>query len=826
MALITRALFGSLLCFAFSVPSVKAQLLIDYSDYQQEPLPPVFYQENQAPAIEVLLDKVLTENVVEPQPEFVQPAKQLTQLEPSKPKAPWQPLFSAFEPQQPKASSNGQDPVDLQADQMQHNEDTGVITASGNVMVQQTGRTLLADQVSYSLDEDKITAEGRVILNDDNGDVHYSNRMELKNKLQDGNVDRLRSFLSDGSRITAKKGKRTGANVTEMKSASYTPCELCADDPDASPPWQIKASKVTHDKEEQKISYQNARFELFGVPVAYTPYFSHTDGTVERKSGFLNPVFGFQSELGSFVGPQYYWNIAPDKDATFGVIAFTDQDPMAFGQWRQRWDNASVEINGSITNSERIRQEDGMNVTLAEEFRGHLTGEALWNMNEKWHSGVNLEWASDDQYMRQYNIRDIGVSTRNVLRNEVFAERFSGRNYAVGRMLAFQDTRVGDNRQNDQPQVLPEVILSYKGEPNSVPVVKGNWEFNGSFLGLRREGESQDMNRFSAEGAWYRHMVSDYGFLTDVRASVRGDLYNTRDRDVAVEGSGQSGTITETRLYPNLNIETSYPVAKEFETMQMVIQPTASLTLSPNIDVNNDIPNEDSEDVQIDASNIFEANRFPGLDRVEDQSRVTYGILTGLYGHEGSKVDLFLGQTHRFSDDDNPFPGGSGLSTQDSDIVGRLSALYGSNTSLDYRFQLDHADFASQRHEVDAIANLGKFTLNGRYLFATGVEGIDLIDTDDNQGREQLRGNLIYRINDTWRVRTGAIQDFGNQAGLRRAELGFDYLGECISLYVLGRRNLVDRATGASQTEVLFRIGLKNLGEFQASGLSIDGSRQ
>lgn len=92
-----------------------------------------------------------------------------------------------------------------------------------------------------------------------------------------------------------------------MESASYTPCEPCKKNPDKPVVWQIKASEVTHDEEEHRISYRNARFELYGVPVAYTPYFSHPDGSIERKSGFLSPTFSLDSELGFSVGTSYYW---------------------------------------------------------------------------------------------------------------------------------------------------------------------------------------------------------------------------------------------------------------------------------------------------------------------------------------------------------------------------------------------------------------------------------------------------------------------------------------------------------------------------------------
>lgn len=711
-------------------------------------------------------------------------------------------------------------PVDLQADSLQHDEQTRTITASGNVMMVQAGRILRADQISYNLQTDKVVATGHVVLNEINGDIHYAERVELEQELKNGFVQGLESYLADGSRFWADEGRRTDGNTTTMEDAAYTPCAPCEDNPDRAPVWQIRAAEVEHDEQEARISYEHAWFEIFGVPVVYTPYFSHPDGSIDRKSGLVAPLAGYKSDLGAFLGSSYYWNVAPDKDMTVGLIAMTDEAPLAHAEWRQRWDNASIELQGGITYSGRTEKKAGEDVEQDEEMRGHVLAGGLWNMNDKWRSGFDIEWVSDDQYIRQYDFDEFDFSDDDVLESEIYAERFSGRSYAVGRLLAFQDIRIREE-QEDQPEVLPEIIASFKGEPGAVPVFKGSWSIDTSFLGLQRGGDDQDMNRFSVQAGWKRRLVSDYGLLTNVEASIRGDAYNTRDRDVATPGSGQDDSNTETRFFPNLHVQSSYPVVRAFETMQATIEPVVALTIAPNIDVNNDIPNEDSQDVQIDASNLFEANRFPGLDRIEDKTKVTYGLRTGLYGYDGSHGDIFLGQSYRLDDDDNPFPEGSGLDQQSSDVVGQISAVYKGDHSLDYRFQLASDNLSSQRHEVDAFSRWNRFELTGRYLFAKALEG-----TDIDESREQIRGSAAYYVSEDWRVRTGATQDLGAQSGLRRAYVGLDYFGQCISLSLTGQRNLTDDATGDSDTEIIFRIGLKNLGEFAASGLRVDSTSE
>src|SRR5690606_34236500 len=121
--------------------------------------------------------------------------------------------------------------------------------------------------------------------------------------MKSGYIKGLLSMLEDGSRFTAAEARHEDGNKTTMTEASYTPCEVCEENPD--PVWQIKADKVVHDKAEKSIKYKNARLELLGVPLAFTPVFAHADPTVKRKSGFLRPRFGWTDEVGTYVENGY-----------------------------------------------------------------------------------------------------------------------------------------------------------------------------------------------------------------------------------------------------------------------------------------------------------------------------------------------------------------------------------------------------------------------------------------------------------------------------------------------------------------------------------------
>ncbi len=695
--------------------------------------------------------------------------------------------------------------MNFDADNLSHDETGQIITATGSVVMTQAGKTVRADKVTYNLKNDTVIGEGNVVFEDVNGDKHYADRVEFQDSMKNGFVQGLQTFLVDGSKFKASSGKHKNGMVTVMKDASYTPCESCEG---KEPLWQIKAAEVKHDKEVHSISYKNARFEVAGVPVAYTPYFSHPDGTVQRKSGFLTPSAGYKSDLGGFVESAYYWSVAPDKDLTVGAMVMTQEAPLLKGEWRQRWENAKLTVAPSISYSSRNSEDDNVKVVVDEELRGNLRADGLWDINEKWRSGLKVDVASDKQYLRQYDFDE-----EDVLENELYAERFSGRDYFAARMLAFQDLRVQEERE-DQPNVLPEIEASFMGEPGSM--LGGRWSLSANALGLVRESDEQDMGRMGVGAGWNRRFVSDFGFVSVLDAQTRAEVYRVSDRRNSDSDPTVDNSSSEARGFGFINGQTSYPVSKPIKNGRVVIEPMVALTVAPNIEIDDDIPNEDSEDVQLDSLNLFEPSRFPGLDRVEDQSHATYGLRTGIYGDDGSFGDVFIGQSHRLQDDDNPFSRGSGLERQQSDVVGQISGAYRKDYRLNYRFQLDNEGFSSERHELEASAKIKNLDLSTRYLFAKALEG-----TEITESREQIENSAAYRFNDEWQLRGSARHDLGEDPGLRRALMGLDYTGQCFSWSVTGERNLTSDVSGDSGTEIMFRIGLKNLGEFETKGINV-----
>lgn len=706
-------------------------------------------------------------------------------------------------------------PVSFDAERLFYDDQMETVVALGDVRLEQAGRVLYADQIIYNVGQDFALAQGNVELHEKEGTIYSADHLELSDQMRIGYVQMLRGTLPDGSRFFAEEGERNqidGDRVI-MNDASYTACPACKKHPEKSPIWQLKAEKVVHHRDEQRISYKNATFDAKGVPIVWLPYFSHPDGTVDQKSGIIDPELGFDSKLGTFAGASYYYALGQDKDLTVGTTIYSDVAPLASAEYRQRFADAEIQARGTLTYSSRTDQIAGEGDNTDKEKRGHIEVDGLWDINNNWRAGFDINLTSDEQYLREYDISD-----EDILENELYVERFSGRNYASGRILGFQDVRVLDER-TDQPNVLPELTASFLGKPNQI--IGGRWAVDLSALELNRDGGGQDLGRVSTKLGWQRHDVTRFGMLTTIDLSAQGDVFYISDLERATDNSGRSRDDTETRFLPKAHVKTSYPFANNIADgrVQAVIEPIASITAAPNIGDQDPIPNEDSEDARIDQSNLFLSNRFPGYDRIEDRSHISYGLNSGLYGLGGSELSTFIGQSYAFDDEDNLFPRGSGLEEQDSDVVATVTAKYRENLEVNYRTQLDNATLRSRRHEVGARLSHERVSLRSYYFYTKPLEGTELTES-----REQYRGSTQIKLADQWYFGAGTVYDLGEDPGLREADFSLEYIGECISIGTFLERDLTSDTSGDSDTELFIRIGLKSLGNFKTSSIALDSS--
>lgn len=682
-------------------------------------------------------------------------------------------------------------PALFKADSVRHDRELGVVVATGNVEITKGERTLLADTVIYNQRTDVVKATGNVSLTEPSGDVMFAEYVELSGDLKDGIVRTIRLRLTDGSRIAAVSGKRTGGIRTEMRKAVYSPCKPCEDHPEATPIWQVKAFKVVHDKARRDIEYNDAFLEFFGIPVAYTPYLSHPDPTVKRRTGILIPTYGSDSELGVILRVPYYFNISPVSDATLTPILTGNEGVVLSGQYRRRFVGGEFLNDVSITRASRENGTTGL--------RGHVDGFTRFDINDSWRGGANIAYASDDTYLRRY-----GFSSRDTLTSRIFSEYFEGRNYGAANFYHFQGLRVNDD-SGQTPIIHPLLDYNYVSEPGRLG---GRWSVDSNLLALTRT-EGTDSRRISVKTGWQVPYTSPIGELYTVFASLQTDGYWV-DEVEKPDGSGLTASGLAGRAFPQIGLDWRLPMARTGSRFSLLAEPILGIVAAPNGGNPDLAPNEDSIDFELDDTNVFNANRFTGIDRVEGGQRIYYGLKTAIYGKSGSSSSVFVGQSYRIRKD-STFAPGSGLEDKFSDIIGRAKISQGSYFDLLYRFRLDKDKLTPRRNELSATLGPAAFRLSTTYTF------VDQGESDEFPDREELSTAVNSRLSKRWSVAINTRRDLSANGGSLNHGAGITYQDDCVKFTGSFSRSFTrDRDVRPSDT-FLFRIELKTLGTVRAA---------
>ncbi|MDD9875960.1 MAG: LPS assembly protein LptD, partial [Magnetovibrio sp.] len=533
----------------------------------------------------------------------------------------------------PSAGAPADQPVHLVADQLQFDRERKIITADGNVEVRYGARQLSADHITYNQNNNVVTAKGNVTLIEPSGEKIFGDTMDVSGDLKDALIHNIGIILQDRSRIAGVNAEHTAGRITNLRKAVYSPCNLCADDPTGPPMWRIKAVKVIHDKDAKVVEYRDAWLEVFGVPVAYTPYFRHPDPTVKGKSGFLFPKFGNSSDFGAVIETPYFWNISPHEDATITPIWMTKEFPVLRAEYRKRMLKGALDFDGSVTDNTADDEFDTEKGELG--VRGHILGKGRFDVDQTWRWGFDLERATDDTYMRRY-----GFSSPASLNSQLFAEGFRRQNYFSVKALAFQGLAANDD-QDEIPIALPLIDFNHFGRRDRLG---GRTNLDLNLLALTRS-EGTDVRRLSVHPSWERPFSTGLGDQYRLTVGLNADLYHVSN----LERSGIDGRFTglSQRAVPYAALDWRMPFIKLDNKISQTIEPVASVVWRPYGGNPDDIPNEDSTDLEFDETNLFDVNRFTGIDRVEGGPRINYGINWGVFGKEGGSTKFFLGQSYR-----------------------------------------------------------------------------------------------------------------------------------------------------------------------------------
>ena len=704
------------------------------------------------------------------------------------------------------ATADDVGPIGFEADRIEYAQDSDTVTASGNVVLRRAGQSARADTITWNQTSGEIVAEGDVRLVDEDGNQLFTDRAELTDELKTGAIENLLLALREGGRIAATSGERDAAGQLILNRASYTACEI-EDDSGCpkQPSWRVTASRVIYEPDRKRVRFEGARLEVFGLVKLPLPGLSvNTDG--RPNSGLLVPNFRSSPSNGVEVSSSYYWRIADNRDLEVTGYLFTDAPPMVSGQFRALTDLGAYQITGYATSSSRIPV-FGTAATSQRDFRGYIFANGRFQLSPHWSVTGSIRRASDRTFLRRYDI-----SRDDRLRSTIDVERIDDNSYLSIAGWETQTMRV-DDAQGMVPLALP--VFDYRRRLAD-PVLGGRIELEANTLAITRS-TGQDTQRAFLRAQWDLRRITRWGQEVTFTALVRGDLYHSDENAQTDTVIYRGNPGWETRGIATAAIDVKWPLVGPAFGGTQVLTPRVQLVASPSIR-NLAVPNEDARAIDLEDSNLFALNRFPGYDRIEDGVRFTYGLDWQVEWPRW-RIKTTIGQSYRLSREATLAPDGTGIANRTSDIVGRTEVRYRDFIELTHRFRLDKDGLAVRRNEFDATIGDHQTYLQLGYVrlnrdIAPGLE--DLAD------REELRAAGRIAFAQYWSVFGSGVFNLTNQdedplAGTDgfqplRTRLGIAYADDCFEIGLTWRRDYV--ATGDARRGDIFqfRIALKNLG--------------
>ncbi|HZY14977.1 MAG TPA: LPS-assembly protein LptD [Ramlibacter sp.] len=628
-------------------------------------------------------------------------------------------------------------PTFVEGDRIQGRTDLETVI-EGNAEVRRGDTVIRADRLQYDQPSDLARATGNVRINKA-GNLFEGPYLELKVDAFEGffNQPRYR-FLANDAYGEAERVDFIDDKHAIVRKATYTTCQR-RPGPSWMPDWILRAASISLDQEEQTGYATGAVLSFKGVPILPVPAMSFPLSD-ERKSGVLPPTIGLDNKNGLELTLPYYWNIAPNRDATLYPTLMSKRGVDLGGEFRYLEPDYQGLLRGNYLPGDRLRDRDRWGFA-AQHSQGGLMLPVLGASS----LALNLNRVSDDDYWRDFS-RNSASLTQRLLSNDGVLQ-WGWRDVSfMARTLTWQTLQDPTSMILPPYDRSPELMAretrsnlwggldSYVEADYSHFTRSMSDEVRNTFSGL------PEVNQPDAHRSYFLAQLSRPwqapGWFVIPKAQVHSRHYSFED---PLAGGRRTASVTVPTLSLDSGLVFERPTSYFGRAFVQTLEPRAFYVYTPFRD-QNFLPNYDSGLNDFNFATIYTENAFGGHDRISDNNLLTVGATTRLLdpdtGAEAAKFSL--AQRVRFKDQRVTLPGGSTVSERLSDILFGASLNLVPQWSTDVTVQYNPKTRHSLRSTVGVRYNPGSYrVVSAAYRRQRGTS-------------EQLDIGWQWPLNDLW----------------------------------------------------------------------------
>jgi LPS-assembly protein len=674
----------------------------------------------------------------------------------------------------------------------------------GNASLRRGDTVIHADRLEYYQPEDLAKASGNVRINQA-GNVYEGPQLELKLETFEGFFNKVRyRFLASGGEGEAERVDFVDSNVSIARQGTYTTCRR-EDYPGWMPAWLLSAATLTTDTEENVGVATDARLSFMGISTPPFPSLSFPLSN-DRKSGFLPPTIGIGSVNGVDISTPYYWNIAPNRDATFYPEVMSKRGVNLGTEFRylEKDYSGDIRVDYMPTDSLRNRKRWGIWTNHSQTFDPKPLG--LDSLT----ASLRFNRVSDDDYWRDFT-RTPTLTTR-LLANDASLNWTKGDWNGVVRTLKYQTLQYDLSPIVPPYDRLPQITANY----NKYDWNGFDFSFNADYSRFRGDPSLQkqpDGERVYALASLSRPFLTPGTFVIP-----KIQLHTTSYQFDAPLSNGASSA---SRTVPTFSLDSGMIFERDANffgrAFRQTLEPRAFYVYTPYRDQSL-LPNYDSAANDFNFATVYTENAFSGNDRISDSNTLTTGVTSRLIDPEsGAEAARFgIAQRLRFKDQRVTLPGGTPVTDRVSDLLLGAQINWTPQWSVDGTVQYNPDDHKSTRTALSARYNPGPYrNISAAYRYQANTT------PTSNDGNKSLDVSWQWPINDLWGDKGKDLGPGRGQGGgrwyavgrlnyslqdrkLTDGVLGFEYDGCCWIGRVVLERLTTGQAT--ANTRIMFQI--------------------